>query len=41
MPKGPHLHVGDAEVGYVFRGLDALRKDIAAMIRKEGFVYED
>ena len=40
-PKGPHLHVGNAEVGYEFRGLDALREDIAAMIRKEAFVYED
>lgn len=40
-PKGPHLHVGELEVGYVFRGLQALRKDIAAMIRKEGFIYED
>ena len=26
-PKGRHLHVGDTEVGYVYRGLDALRKD--------------
>jgi len=39
-PKGPHLHIGNNEVGYVFRGLDALRKDIAAMIRKAGFIYE-
>ncbi len=40
-PKGPHLHVGETEVGYVFRGFDALREDIGAMIRKEGFIYED
>jgi hypothetical protein len=39
-PKGPHLHVGETQVGYVFRGLDALRADIAAMIRQEGFIYE-
>jgi len=39
-PKGPHLHLGNIEVGYVFRGLDELRKDIAAMIKKEGFIYE-
>ena len=24
-PKGPHLHVREVEVGYVFRGLDPLR----------------
>ena len=40
-PKGPHLHVREIEVGYVFRGLDALREDIVAMIRKEGFTYEE
>ena len=40
-PKGPHLHIGETEVGYVFRGLAALRADLIAMIRKEGFVYED
>jgi hypothetical protein len=40
-PKGPHLHVGETQIGYVFRGLEALREDIAAMIRQEGFIYED
>ena len=40
-PKGPHLHIGEAAVGYVFRGTDALREDIVAMIRQEGFIYED
>ncbi len=39
-PKGPHLHIGSSEVGYVFRGLQELREDIAAIIRKEGFIYE-
>ena len=37
-PKGPHLHIGETEVGYVFRGMDALRADIEAMIKKEGFI---
>ena len=40
-PKGLHLHIGEREVGYVFRGMDALRADIGAMIKKEGFIYED
>ena len=38
--KGPHLHVRDVEVGYLFRGLDSLRKDIIAMIKKEGFITD-
>jgi len=40
-PKGPHLHIGDIEIGYLFRGIDELMKDIRVMIEKEGFVYED
>jgi len=40
-PKGPHLHIGTQEVGYVFRGLEELKKDMIAMIRKAGFVYEN
>ena len=40
-PKGPHLHVGDTEIGYLFRGIDVLLQDIRAMIEKEGFVYEE
>ena len=36
-PKGAHLHIRDLEIGYVFRGIDALIEDIVAMIRKEGF----
>jgi hypothetical protein len=39
-PKGPHLHIGDREVGYVFRGIKYLRQDIEAMLEKEGFIYE-
>ncbi len=40
-PKGPHLHIGLKEVGYVYRGLVELKKDIIEMIQKEGFIYED
>lgn len=40
-PKGPHLHIGSQEVGYVYRGLAALRQDIIAMIRKEGFIFNE
>lgn len=40
-PKGPHLHVGDKELGYLFRGYDELVKDIRKMIEQEGFVYEN
>ncbi len=39
-PKGPHLHIREIEVGYVFRGMEALKVDIEAMIKKEGFIYE-
>jgi hypothetical protein len=39
-PKGPHLHIRDIEVGYIFRGYDELMQDIRAMIEKEGFIYE-
>ena len=39
-PKGPHLHIRETEVGYVFRGMEALKVDIEAMIKKEGFIYE-
>ncbi len=39
-PKGPHLHIGELEVGYVFRGIEELRNDAEAMIRKAGFLYE-
>jgi hypothetical protein len=37
-PKGPHLHIGELEVGYVFRGIEELRNDAEAMIRKAGFI---
>jgi hypothetical protein len=40
-PKGPHLHVGEKELGYLFRGYDELVKDIRKMIEQEGYVYED
>jgi hypothetical protein len=40
-PKGPHLHVREQEVGYVFRGIEELKEDIIAMIQKEGFIYEE
>ena len=40
-PKGPHLYIGEREVGYIFRGMSALREDILAMILEEGFLYED
>ena len=36
-PKGPHLHLRSAETAYVFRGLKALRKDVEAMLKKEGY----
>jgi hypothetical protein len=40
-PKGPHLHIGELEIGYVYRGKTELFKDVLAMIKKEGFIYED
>ena len=40
-PKGPHLHVGLRELGYLFRGFDELMKDIRNMIEQEGFIYEN
>jgi hypothetical protein len=40
-PKGPHLHIREIEIGYNYRGVDALMDDIKAMIEKEGFVYEN
>jgi hypothetical protein len=27
-PKGPHLHIKDTEIGYNYRGIDELMKDI-------------
>jgi hypothetical protein len=39
-PKAPHLHIGDQEIGYVFRGIAALKQDVIAMILQEGFIYE-
>ena len=39
--KGPHLHIGEVKVGYVFLGIDELKRDVVAMIKKEGFIYEE
>ncbi|MEQ1663919.1 MAG: DUF6516 family protein [Bdellovibrionales bacterium] len=39
-PKGPHLHIDEKEVGYVYRGIKELRADAEAMIEKAGFIYE-
>src|SRR5689334_7954591 len=40
-PKGPHLHVGETEIGYLFRSFEELLNDIRVMIEKEGFIYEE
>jgi len=40
-PKGPHLHIGNKEIGYNYRGVDELIFDIKEMIEKEGFIYEN
>lgn len=40
-PKGPHLHVGKTEIGYLFRGYEELMRDIRALNEKEGFIYEE
>ena len=40
-PKGPHLHIREVEVGYIFRSLDSLHPDVVAMIEKERFIYEE
>ena len=39
-PKGPHLHIGEKEMDYVYRGLAQLRVDILALIDGAGFYYE-
>ncbi len=39
-PKGHHLHLGDVELPYLFRGIDELRRDVGELIRREGFIYE-
>lgn len=39
-PKGHHLHIGEDEIGYVFRGVKELHEDAIAMIKKAGFIYE-
>ncbi len=40
-PKGPHLHIGETEVGYNYRGIVALKRDVIVMIRERGFLYEN
>ncbi len=40
-PKGLQFHIRKIEIGYNYRGVDALMDDIKAMIEKEGFVYEN
>lgn len=37
-PKGPHLHQGDEEILYDFRGTDELIDDFWSLVSKEGFL---
>lgn len=36
-PKGPHLHLGEQEVPYLFRGEEELLSDFWDLARKAGF----
>ncbi len=36
-PKGPHLHLGEQEVPYLFRGEEELLSDFWDFARKAGF----
>ena len=36
-PKGPHLHLGDRELPYLFRGTESLLADFWDLARKAGF----
>ncbi len=36
-PKGPHLHTGEKESKYEFRGVDHLVEEFWDRVRKEGF----
>ena len=36
-PKGPHLHLGDQEVAYDYRGDERLLNDFWDLVRKAGF----
>lgn len=40
-PKGPHIHVGHVQIGYIFIGIDVLRNDVIAMIGRAGFIHEE
>ena len=39
-PKGPHLHLGDKELPYDYKGVEQLQADIKRLIELEGFEYE-
>ena len=39
-PKGPHLHLGQEELPYEYKGLIQLQSDIRRLIKLEGFEYE-
>lgn len=36
-PKGPHLHLGDREVPYAYRGVDMLLSNFWDLARKAGY----
>jgi len=36
-PKGPHLHLGDRELPYLFRDAESLLRDFWDLARKAGF----
>ena len=36
-PKGPHLHLGEQELPYLFRGIPKLLADFWDLVRKAGF----
>lgn len=36
-PKGPHLHLGDQELPYLFRSAPRLIEDFWDFVRKAGF----
>ncbi len=39
-PKGPHIHFGQREVSYEYKGLEQLQADMKKLIELEGYVYE-
>jgi hypothetical protein len=36
-PKGPHIHLGDQELPYLYRGDESLIDDFLDLIKKAGF----